>query len=242
MNVKSISDVRDWLMGQCRGDQRFRESGGGLKLFHRDTLATSRAELVAEFPFDADVGLDELASAIYQTAYSEAHGGGPGAHQFTVRAFRDGDDEHFARKQFRIAVEADETAAPQDQTSADGLLAQTMRHLEATHRQMAAMLPTVMGAVHQTQDILARRNAGLEANLTETFALMKDLIQEKDRRQSELRVIELREQRHDKMVDRFGGAVMLMAPKIMEKLGVDIGGEDADQGPKDTDENIEGVA
>lgn len=212
--------ILEWIVTRCFGDGGFGDDGGGLQLKHRDPL-TNRWELVAEWPCTTEVDPELLTTAIVQAANAEAHGAGSGTHRFVVHALKDGHEKFFAKRTFGIGVDIDDEEVITEQVANEKtLLSDTRRHLEATQKTFAGMLPSYVHGVNMNMRMLAEENHTLRNTSIQTYELLKDLIEEKDRRRVEDDIAIAASQRNARLMQRFERVALLAAPHIFKKLGI----------------------
>jgi len=210
--------IEQWLMADCFCDAGFGETGGGIQLKTKEPV-TGRQELVKEYPVKSSADdTKRLAMSLFMDAVEEAEGHGNGTHAFVLYAYRNGEQSHFTKRTVMISVEGQEMILGDEERTAHGLLGQTQRHLEATMRINAQMLPSVVHGFSSIAQTMAERLHHLESTNLETLTLMKELYAQKQVHDLDLIHKAAREARMNAILDRVVEFAPVILPKLLPEL------------------------
>lgn len=228
-----------WLRRQLWGKkanelvsfQLLHQSPTGASLLEEVTLPTEKIE-------DADVFINDIIDLMKTDVISTSESNG-GVQNFAICA-NFGEDNDSVYFKFRHALSAfeNDNVGGSEPANAQGLLAQTQRHLEVRERTTWGMVSTIMS---NQQRMLDKYQEGFERLLDRQMDVMKaseDILSKKHERDIDLR----KQERKDKTVSDITDKFMALLPIAVYKLtGKNIMGADTAANNAVADSFIESI-
>ncbi len=191
------------------------------KVVLRRSTASSRMGqevLATDVPEGADVDdnwIDETVKDIEETAQADANGCGSGIQKYMIQVYHDS-PKPTANFAIRITGDIDEDEEMfSEPASKHGVLAQLMRHNEATMRTATIGQATVLGTMQKT---VARQETMIERMIEDRFnslAIMETLMSQQNERDIETAKATQKMDNTERLVDK----AMLLLPTIINKFG-----------------------
>ncbi len=231
--MNAAPKILSWLIQQCLSEDGFAEEGGGLALKQKDSKVSGKLELIRQYPVNPQLIDPKLqAEEIYLAACDEAAGSGSGIHHFVLYAYQQGKSIHFSRKAFTVHVE-DESLTPDESSDAQGLLGQCQRHLEATQRIQASMMPGVLHAMQTVMGTLTERLEHHERGYMDMLKLQREMTDAKYEREMAAELEARKAARIDKLIQTLGPVVISrLLPENVQPVKDEGEGELADTGER----------
>lgn len=151
----------------------------------------------------------------------------PGAQYFELMAFYEGSNEPQARHRFQVIGEPDTPNLISEKPDAQGVLTQSMKHLEFEHREMYQMTRHLVDALVETNKSQAERLREQEKELHAAMTQMRSLVLGRLTEEHEFRMKEKKVERDNAMWEK----LMAYAPLLLDTL---TGGKLIPQDKKDS--------
>jgi hypothetical protein len=165
---------------------------------------------VASFPVRLDPGaeneFDPLLHSISNAAQQDANDMNQGVQVYAIYAYYQNDPTYVARKIFRVAsdTDVDRDLTPSEPPTEKGLVAQTMRHLEAVMKTNTV----TMGYMMNAQQAEIRRQAEMieaySKQQTDFVVILQDTLNDQQKRRLEERKQEMEMAIKDELMSKLG--------------------------------------
>ena len=163
----------------------------------------------------SDVWIEETCKQIEDTAQGDADGAG-GQNNYQVQSYHGESDKPSARFSLKMhgAVDLDNDDVSSEPANKTGLIAQTMRHLEAVMRTTTIVQANALSTMQRTQ---ARQEQMIEKLIDEKFqniTVVESLLSQKNERDMAQAHAVQKMEMQEKVVDK----LMLMAPLALNSF------------------------
>lgn len=175
---------------------------------------------VAAFPVKLEEGAEDeiqpLLSQISEAAQSDANDLKSGVQLYAVYAYFTLDKSYSVRKLFRVSAEEEmeRDAMPTEQPTEKGLVAQTMRHLEAVMRHSTISSSMQLQTMQRENARLSEMNERFSQQQVDFLVLMQDLMNDATKR----RLAEKREEAGLAMKSEAIEKLSALAPVIINRI------------------------
>jgi len=190
------------------------------KLVLRTAAPGTRGTEIEEFAIETRIELEEIpvySGQILARAQEDADGNGPTVQRYVVLSFRKGETKPGARYAFRLRGESDvdlDEESGDEPATMKGLLAQLMRHNEATTRTLVQGAGTLMATMARRLESADRLNESLIKDRTEHFRILEDAKSEQHTRDMEMMLTDGDLKRKDQAFSK----LMTLVPLVINKM------------------------
>lgn len=186
----------------------------------RTAAPGTRGTEIEEFEIESRMDLEEIpafAGNVIARAQEDADGNGPNVQRYVVLAFRKGETKPGSRYSFRLRGESDvdlDEESGDEPATIKGLLAQLMRHNEATTRTLVQATGTLMSTMARRLESADRLNESLIKDRTEHFRILEEAKSEQHTRDMEMMLTDGTMRRKDQAFQK----LMALVPLVINKI------------------------